>query len=71
MPAYDDPEIDTGEACYDDSQWEHDWQAHDEDAGAEWHAELNCYNHNAADGSYMAGDPILDGSCDTGSHMQQ
>ena len=63
--AYDDVENDAGEACYDDSQWERDWQAHDENAGAEWHAELNCYGHNAADGSYLAGDPILDGSCAT------
>ena len=45
-------------------------QALNKNAGAEWHAELN-YGHDAADGSYMAGDPILDGSCDTGSHMQQ
>jgi len=63
--AYDDVENDAGETCFEDGQWERDLPALDENAETEWHAEPGYYEHAVADGSYLAGDPILDGSCAT------
>ena len=65
--AYSDADDSAGETCYSNVQSEHDLQALDGDADAEWHAELPCHAHDAADGSYIAGDPILDGGSATRS----
>ena len=66
--ANDDVEHDAGEACYDDGQWEQDWQAHDRAADTEWHAGHGYYGHDPADGSYIAGDPVLADDSNAGWH---